>query len=243
MSDASPILDRSTKTENTMANVQNILSAAKKQKASGGPKKAAPEQTQLAERLVAANASELNEIYSKPSDGRVEGLDYIMYPNGEERKPYDASEELKEIQEGISYDAAAASKMPKAILQSVLSNPLDMPIPSDIDTKLMNEELQNRTVDIIGKLESRDGKKNPVTVTQTIYESAETGGYSETGSDSMAEISDRLARIEKLLAAQAKTPSMKMMRLGENSTIMFMDEDNNVYECRLVYKGKGRVRK
>ena len=226
-----------------MANVQNILNAAKKQKASGGSKKAAATQTQLAERLVASNASELNEIYSKPADGRVEGLDYIIYPNGEERRPYDASEELKEIQEGISYDTAAASKMPKAILQSVLSNPLNMPIPSDIDTKLMNEELQNRTVDIIGKLESRDGRKPSVAPVQTIYESAETGGHTGGDGDWMAKISDRLARIEKLLAAQAKSPSMRVMKLGENSTIMFMDEDNNVYECRLVYKGKGKIRK
>ena len=230
-----------------MANVQNILKAAKNQKKNGGNVSNGPRQPINEQRLVSNNVAELEEMFTSPSDNMIQGLDYTIYPNGEERKVYDASEEMREIKEGIRY-GNIESKMPNAILQSVLSNPLDIPIPSDVEEKLMNEELQNRTVDIIGKLESRDkNEKKTVQVKQPInevvfdYDNNDGKLLTETISRM---IDEKFARLEKRLSAnRSSAPGLRMIKLNENSTMMFMDEDNNVYECKLVYKGKGKVKK
>lgn len=34
---------------------------------------------------------------------------------------------------------------------------------------------------------------------------------------------------------------MSIMKLGENFT--FIDDDNNVYECKMIYKGKVKSKK
>lgn len=229
-----------------MANVQSILNAAKKQKG-GGTQKA---QKQVSEQAITASSVEdLDNLFTQPTSGGVESLDYTLYPNGTERKVYDANEEMRELKEGFNY-AKTTSNMPKAILDSVLRNPLDMPIPSEIDTKLMSEELQNRTVDIIGKLEDRDrgarvqsSGNASLRVSQPIMESEQRDYQGGESSSSMAAIEKRLARIEKLLASQNGGSDMKLMKIGENSTFMFMDTDNNVFECTMRYKGKGKIKR
>lgn len=227
-----------------MANVQNILKAAKKQK-TAQPRTDAPRQTVTEQRVVSNNVNELENLYSSTADGRIQGLDYTLYPNGTERKVYDANEEMKEISEGFDY-SKVTSKMPSAILQSVLSNPLDMPIPSEVEDQLMNEELKNRTVDIIGKLESRDRGDQPKQHSQQIL--TEVSDRNIESGESLDKIISRIidekfSRLEKKLSNIGSVPGLRMIKLNENSTMMFMDEDNNVYECKLVYKGKGKVRK
>ena len=39
----------------------------------------------------------------------------------------------------------------------------------------------------------------------------------------------------------SSTPKLKFMSLGDS--FMFMDDDNNVYECKLTYKGKGKIKR
>lgn len=224
-------------------NVQNILQAAKKQKASSNNgTQAAPMMTESP--VIANNVTELESLYSTPSNGMVQGLDYTLYPNGEERKVYDAAEEMREIKEGGGFSAAAKTKMPKAILESVLTNPLDMPIPSDIDTQLMNEELQNRTVDLIGKLESRDRGNRQAPAQMPIMETTEhsTGDASSLLTQISKMIDAKLAKLERRLA-ENQGPGMKMIKINEGSSFIFMDNDNNVYECTMKYKGKGKIRK
>lgn len=229
-----------------MSNVQNILKAAKKQK-TASPNTAKAESPVKEQRVVSNNLSELESLYSAPPTERIQGLDYTLYPNGEERKVYDASEEMREIKEGVRYENVQ-SKMPNAILQSVLSNPLDMPVPSDIDEKLMNEELQNRTTDIIGKLDARD-RQGKVQVPRPQYIAEDVTYDDKSGNGGLADeigkiIDQKFARLEKRLASgKLGGNAMKLMYLGEGSKFMFMDEANNVYECTLVYKGKGRVKK
>ena len=229
-----------------MSNVQNILKAAKKQKTTQ-PKAARAEQPVTEQRVVSNNLAELESLYSAPSTDRIQGLDYTLYPNGEERKVYDASEEMREIKEGVRY-GNVQSKMPNAILQSVLSNPLDIPVPSDIDEKLMNEELQNRTTDIIGKLDARD-RQGKVQVSRPQYIAEDVSYDNNSGNGGLADeigriIDQKFARLEKRLASgKLGGNAMKLMYLGEGSKFMFMDEANNVYECQLVYKGKGKVKR
>lgn len=229
-----------------MANVQNILNAAKKQKG-GGAKKAHKQVSEQA--ITASSVEDLDNLFTQPTQGGVENLDYTLYPNGTERKVYDANEEMRELKEGFDY-SKVNSKMPAAILRSVISNPLDMPISSDVETQIMNEELQNRTVDIIDKLEVRDrgarvqssenaGQRAP----QPIMESEQRDYQGVESSPSMADIAKRLARIEKLLASQNGGSDLRLMRIGENSTFMFMDSDNNVFECTMKYKGKGKIKR
>lgn len=240
-------------------NAQNLLAAAKKEKAQG------PRQPQnqvskrpLAETVISASSdlTSLESLYFNPQED-VNPLTeaYEVYPNGEKREVYDPNKEMEEIKQG-NYYQVQNSHLPQAILESLISKPLNVPIPDSLSENVMDEQLQNRTLDIIDKLDSRDkqSRKNiPQQPTrQTVNEQMT---YSQPPVNSGVDYNMLVALIEgaidkkfaqysnKLLTESkgGNTPQLAFMKLGNSFT--FMDSENNVYECKMIYKGKGKLNK
>ena len=176
---------------------------------------------------------------------------YETYPNGEKRVVYDPHKEMEEIKQGSGYQIQN-SHLPQAILESFMAKPLDMPVPNIIDQDVMNEQLQNRTLDIIDKLDSRDkqGKQVQKQTQTTINEETTHNPTTEIDYKFLATLIEGI--LDRKLASFSKTilnesrggqniPQMAFMKLGNSFT--FMDDANNVYECKLIYKGKGKVKK
>lgn len=251
-----------------MANAQNLLNAAKKQKANGGTSQAAPRQTstgqQMMENVMAASTDlgSLENLYFNPEDENV-SLDeaYEVYPNGQKHKLYDADEEMQQIKSGkFSVNQEVAAKMPQAILESILSNPLDMPTDHvESGGEIMDEALQNRTMDILDKLEARDRKAKPgqqqryQQQQQPVYQQPINESYNqgnEIDYNVLAKliegiIDKKFAQYKQVLLNESKNagqnaPKVSFIKLGD--TFTFMDDSNSVYECKMVYKGKGRVK-
>lgn len=250
-----------------MANAQNLLNAAKKQKVNGGNSQSAPRQTstgqQMMESVMAASSDlgSLENLYFNPEEENV-SLDeaYETYPNGQKHKIYDAHEEMEQIKNGqFNVNKEVASKMPQAILESMLSNPLDMPTDHVEDNnELMNEALQNRTMDILDKLEARDrqgkpGQQQKYQQQQTVYQQPINENYNqgnEIDYNVLAKLIEsifdkKIAQYKQVLLNESRnagqnSPKVSFIKLGD--TFTFMDDSNSVYECKMVYKGKGKVK-
>ena len=251
-----------------MANAQNLLNAAKKQKANGGTSQPAPRQTstgkQMMESVMASSTDlgSLENLYFNPEEENV-SLDeaYEVYPNGQKHKLYDAHDEMEQIKNGqFNVNQKIAAKMPQAILESILSNPLDMPTDhGEGDGDIMDEALQNRTMDILDKLEARDRKgklgqqQYQQQQPQPVYQQPINENYSqgnEIDYNVLAKliegiIDKKFAQYKQVLLNESKNsgqnaPKVSFIKLGD--TFTFMDDSNSVYECKMVYKGKGRVK-
>lgn len=246
-----------------MANAQNLLNAAKKQKQSGPN----PERTQkqpkqmLQEAFISTDLNSLENMYFNPQEEENNPLNeaYEVYPNGQKRKIYDPEEDMKEL---ASMEIKNVnSKMPKAILESIISNPLSMPTDHvQSSNEIMDEGLQNRTIDILDKLEARDrqGKTtqqrqqpqqsyNPQKLTEDIdYNLNSDVDYNKIAQIVEAVVDKKMKQYHQALLNESRnsiqnSPKVSFIKLGD--TFTFMDEANNVYECRMVYKGKGKVKK
>ena len=244
-----------------MANAQNLLNAAKKQKENGGttPRKQTASGQQMMENIMASasDLGSLENLYFNPEDDNV-SLDesYEVYPNGQKHKIYDADEEMEQIKSGnFKINKDAASKMPQAILESIMSNPLNMPTDHVDNSNIMDESLQNRTIDILDKLEARDRQGKNVQPQQQNYQQLvnESVDYNTVGVDYkklgqlIESIIDRkLAQYKQVLLNESRNsnqnnPKVSFIKLGD--TFTFMDDSNSVYECKMVYKGKGKIKK
>ena len=243
-----------------MANAQNLLNAAKKQKENGGTTQAAPRQTatgkQMMESVMASSTDlgSLENLYFNPEEENV-SLDeaYEVYPNGQKHKLYDADEEMRQIKSGqFNVNKQVAAKMPQAILESILNNPLDMPTDHvEGDGDIIDETLQNRTMDILDKLEARDKQgKTGQQRQQPINENINYNQGSEIDYNVLAKliegiIDKKFAQYKQVLLNESRNsgqnaPKVSFIKLGD--TFTFMDDSNSVYECKMVYKGKGRVK-
>lgn len=251
-----------------MANAQSLLNAAKKQKENGGKPQAAPRQTstgkQMMESVMAASSDlgSLENLYFNPQEDNV-SLDeaYEVYPDGQKRKIYDAEEDMKEMS---SFKITnVESKMPKAILESLMSDPLNMPtdgvVYSGNDVNNMMDGLQNRTMDILEKLDARDrqGKpkqqtqQEPVRQQQPINETVDYNFGGEIDYKKIAQIVEavvdkKMKQYSQVLLTESRNAGqngnkVSFLKLGD--TFTFMDDANNVYECKMFYKGKGKVKK
>lgn len=187
--------------------------------------------------------------------GNINESNYIFNnPNEGPRPEYDARTELKAIQNESGF-SNTKSKMPTAILESIMNNPLNLSMDGlDYDENIISENTQNRTKEIIMKLEANDlHSKNYVktsTSQQPIPINESKGLYTPTSNyDDLYNIIDNILeeKLKKYTSAiinesrnQGNSPSLKIMKLGESFT--FMDDDNNVYECKMIYKGKAKMK-
>ena len=144
------------------------------------------------------------------------------------------------------------SKMPKAILESIISNPLSMPTDHvQSSNEIMDEGLQNRTIDILDKLEARDrqGKTtqqrqqpqqsyNPQKLTEDIdYNLNSDVDYNKIAQIVEAVVDKKMKQYHQALLNESRNS------IQNSPKVSFIKLGNNVYECRMVYKGKGKVKK
>lgn len=166
---------------------------------------------------------------------------------------YNAQLDMKRIKEGLSVDTEKLknSRLPPTIIESILSNPL---VVKEVDPKMdkfadslsrkMNSGLQN-SADIITQLEERDRKTKTV-VNERVYNTAQTSvqvDYNmiksivkEVVREMKDEIKDELNESIARASIQAKNNSLMTMKMTDK--FLFLDSDDNVFECKMEYIGK-----
>lgn len=211
-------------------------------------------------RIESGNKSvPLNKAHKAPNqqvlDKLVENIDKQVYgPVAQpilkegEQKPYDPREEMKMLKEieangGRKAVNLEGRNIPRGIVESILNNPLDMPIDnSDMD------ELENRLMgnmpgikaaaNILERVDKQD-KEARAKINENII--PKQNGNANIDYDMLRNIieeciDNKLSQINESMSHQSYVPTMKMLNFKDN--FYFVDNDDNVFECVMKYKGK-----
>ena len=220
------------------------------------------EQQQKIENGIKAIPQQQNKTPRVPSTmkGSVDSLTEAVFgeykPKGDGTDPYDPNEEMKRIQERREHGAAtynSNSKLPEAIKQSILSNPLDMPSVDpkmDAFTEKLSKALPktgfNRSYEIQTQLDSLD-KKNIAEQKQAQQQNNNTVPATSGVDYEMIKmiieniVDKKLSSLQNTILNESKNhegASLKAMKLGKK--FLFLDDDNNVFECQLKFIGKNK---
>lgn len=193
-------------------------------------------------------------------DRLIENFDKQVYgppiaPTAKEGvKSYSASaelERLKKINENGGHGAVnlEGRNIPKEIVESILNNPLDLD-PNFADPKMMafqNKLAENmggiqNSVNVLKEVEKRDQESRRKINENITYNKSSVGiDYEQLKTIIENVIEEKLGSIKETLNEdishkQEYVPSMKLMNFRDK--FLFLDNDDNVFECQMVYKGK-----
>ena len=230
-----------------MGSLQDKLAAAQKAKATGNSP--APQQQQMPRRepqaptFREADLASLDDMVFGAPDPNDNGIQYEYYPNGQKREIYDPNRELEEIKNGQTNYRNPNAHLPNAILEEIMRNPLDIQPIEDPTTELMTENVQARSLDIIGKLEERDNSKRQ----QPVYEAS--GAGTNVDMQQLAQLIEsivdkKLRQYSSALLTESKksaTPALGLMTIGDKFRLM--DKNGAIYECQMKYVGQGKMKK
>lgn len=232
-----------------MADLTKLLNTAKNQKNNGG-KQPVPKSNHQSNIITSKNIDALDEMVFGAPTPLTETQLYETFPNGQKRKVYDPEEEMRMIKNQTQFNNVN-SKMPSAILESIMQNPLIMQPIENPAEELMNEEVQIRTRDILGKLDAMDKAKNGIVrdvtsfqqpIQEQIQAPAMNMEYLATLIESI--VDKKFKEYSNVLLNENKQRGggnkVTLMSLGDN--FKFMDELGNVYECQMKYIGKGKIK-
>ena len=169
----------------------------------------------------------------------------------EDKERYDPRKELEHLKQinangGRSVVNLEGKNIPKEILESILDNPLDMPINNDLDD--VEQKLKGKipgikaAADILKRVEKRKEEgKAKINENITIDEKHNGIDYNVIQRIVDNAIDNKLSEIKNSLnesvgRQNTYVPSMKVMNFKDK--FYFVDNDNNVFECEMKYKGR-----
>lgn len=176
------------------------------------------------------------------------------------QKPYDPKEAMKVMNDNIAHRRANASRIPDVIKESIMSNPLllEGDGSSEIDSftdrlsqKLSGMEGIRRSMGILEQAESIDRDKQTERMiterTDNTTPKRASGGVDYEIIKAIVEnaIDKKLSQFKQTLnesvGREQPQAGLSVMKLG--SKFLFLDSDDNIYECEMKYKGKNKKRK
>ena len=191
---------------------------------------------------------------NSPIVGNLDDIDKAVYGEVEKTSGYDPHEEMKRIKERREHGGSidySHSKLPRQIIESIAANPLDMTVVDpkmDAFTEKLKQTLPNsfnRSYEIQEKLEKQDrqelnevqGNNNASASVNVDYELIKTIVESV--------VDKKINELKKGMVNEnlsyGSNSSLKAMKLGEK--FLFLDSDNNIFECQMKYIGKNKKRK
>jgi hypothetical protein len=235
-----------------MANeaLQRMLEIGKRadNMASAGNRQIAPStpRMNLEEQLQALD----NQVYGK----------YV--PTKEEQEAYSAEAEMERIKnrmnEGRKATVSVNSRVPKKILESFLENPcnLDTELYQDAKMTALTKRLSGKMSgvknvnEIQKKLDEADREKQKVSESlrpkQIDTNSNVSIDYSLVKNIIESVLEEKLSTVKQSLTETINrnsddSGSLKVMKMG--SKFLFLDDEDNVYECKMQYVGKNKKKK
>ena len=212
----------------------DLLNIAKQQKQGGTTTNTIKKNPQPSN--IIAISQDVNYLESLINGNINENNSHFLQQN--EQKVYDPMEEMKSIREGEKFNVQE-SKLPSAILKSLLESPLDMPTITE-EHNIMDADTHNNVLRIMQNLEARDNGNT--FITETTQKNETTQISNETNIDYIENIIDKkFKELMNVIDSKLNNNTLKIMKLGDNFT--FIDDNNNVYDCKLTYRGKAKTKK
>lgn len=188
-------------------------------------------------------------------DRLIENFDQQVYgqsvePVMMEEKPhkYSAREEMERLKAVESNGGRGSVNLegrniPKEIVESIINNPLDMPPIVDDKMTALTERIANKgikaAVDVMNKVEKSDAKTQLNERVMVQNPNQDIVNIIEECID--RKINEIQQSITENIKNQTYVPSMKYLSFKDN--FYFVDNDDNVFECVMKYKGKRKKRK
>lgn len=157
--------------------------------------------------------------------------------------------ERREHGDSIDY---SHSKLPRQIIESIAANPLDMTVVDpkmDAFTEKLKQTLPNsfnRSYEIQEKLEKQDRQElNEVQGNNNATPLSVNVDYELIKTIVESVVDKKINELKKGMVNEnlsyGSNSSLKAMKLGEK--FLFLDSDNNIFECQMKYIGKNKKRK
>ena len=192
---------------------------------------------------------------NSPIVGNLDDIDKAVYGEVEKTSGYDPHEEMKRIKERREHGGSidySHSKLPRQIIESIAANPLDMTV---VDPKMdaLTERLKqtlpnsfNRSYEIQEKLEKQDRQElNEVQGNNNATSASVNVDYELIKTIVESAVDKKINELKKGMVNEnlsyGSNSSLKAMKLGEK--FLFLDSDNNIFECQMKYIGKNKKRK
>ena len=195
-----------------------------------------------------ANSAQLREAQVKQFDDMVYGKP------AENTEVYDPKTDMKRMTSQLSSKAITGSGLPESIKRSIIENPLVMSPVEDARMSELEEKLQRsmpgiqKSMKLLNDLTAYDEKqkeKNVVEVKQTANQaSANVIDYGLIKSIVESVVDERLGSMKQMLNESTGngTPSLSIMNI-KNNKFLFLDDNDNIFECQMVFKGKNKARR
>ena len=215
------------------------------------------EQKQIMENGIKAvqHKQARNDSSNSPIVGNLDDIDKAVYGEVEKTSGYDPQEEMKRIKERREHGGSidySHSKLPRQIIESIAANPLDMTVVDpkmDAFTEKLKQTLPNsfnRSYEIQEKLEKQDRQElNEVQGNNNATSASVNVDYELIKTIVESVVDKKINELKKGMVNEnlsyGSNSSLKAMKLGEK--FLFLDSDNNIFECQMKYIGKNKKRK
>ena len=161
---------------------------------------------------------------------------------------YNAQDDLERMKSmKIDKTKLANSKLPDFIKESIVSNPLNVD-PALVDSKMtqFTEQLGQKlglqkSVNILQQLEEIDEQKSQKT---SLNEVTNNGGVDYGMIKMIVEkvIDEKFGDLSSVLNESLRHVSPGLSVMSIKDKFLYLDDQDNIYECQMVYKGKNKKR-
>lgn len=227
-----------------MANLTELLNAFKNEKAGGA--KATP----------IGNGGRTMPKASEPQyiSEDIDNLDNMVFgkPSGEiNTGVYSPEREMEMIKSGYNGRQMNKSMVPAEILNEFVNNPIDtsaLAVDTEVDAFANRLGGVQRSADILTKLEENDKKKaaeKGISMQQTSSPAVASVDYGLIKTIIEKVIDEKLSNFSMLNESigRGNTPSLMIIKQTSDGQTMFIDSDNNIFECKMIPKGKAKFTK
>lgn len=162
---------------------------------------------------------------------------------------YNAQDDLERMKSmKIDKTKLANSKLPDFIKESIVSNPLNVD-PALVDSKMtqFTEQLGQKlglqkSVNILQQLEEIDEQKSQKA---SLNEVTNNGGVDYGIIKMIVEkvIDEKFGDLSSVLNENLRRVSPGLSVMSIKDKFLYLDDQDNIYECQMVYKGKNKKRK
>ena len=194
------------------------------------------------------NQSMLHEEQIRKFDDMVYGKPV------DDGKQYDAKKEMEKMTGALSSAQITKSGLPESIKRSIMAQPLTLSPIEDPNMTALEERLQRtmpgiqKSMKILSDLDQYDLEQKEKTMAESKprNDAATTSAIDYALIKTIVEsvVDEKLNGMRQMLNESTGhgTPSLSVMNI-RNDKFLFLDSDDNIFECQMVYKGKNKAKR
>ena len=188
-------------------------------------------------------------------DEQIRKLDDMVYGKPvEDEKKYDPKKDMEKMTGVLSSAQITQSGLPESIKRSIIAQPLTLSPIEDPNMTALEERLQRtmpgiqKSMKILSDLDQYDLEQKEKTMAESKprNDAATTSAIDYALIKTIVEsvVDEKLNGMRQMLNESTGngTPSLSVMNI-RNDKFLFLDSDDNIFECQMVYKGKNKAKR